>query len=173
VTRKVRDDISKGAALRIRQTVEEDYESILEVAEKLRTIDDKKGWFTEEARKKFIPRDLRTQKGFVAEEDGKIVGFITYTTEKNNAEIGWIGVDPDYHRKKIGRLLVERVENDLRGIGVVALRVETPTKEEGIGSSYEGTYKFYESCEFEVEKTRFIESEGIKTQMAILNKSLK
>jgi len=164
---------TNGVAMRIRQIEEKDYEPILELADKLRTIYDKKGWFTEEARKKFIPLDIRVQKGFVAEEDGKVVGFITYTTYDYNPIIGWIGVDPDYHRKGVGKALVERVENELKGIGAEMLSVETPTKEEGIGSSYEGTYKFYEAMGFEVERTRVIESEGIRTNMAILKKSLK
>lgn len=159
--------------MRIRRIEEKDYEPILEIADKLRTTDNKKGWFTEEARKKLIPLDIRIQKGFVSEEGGKVIGFITYTIHEYNPLIGWIGVDPDYHRKGVGKALTERVENELKRIGAETLSVETPTQEEGLGSSYEGTYKFYEAMGFEVEKTSVIESEGIKTNMAILKKSLK
>ena len=159
--------------MRIRYIEEKDYEHILEIAEKLKTVDNRTGWFTEEARKTLIPIDIRNQKGFVAEEYEKIVGFITYTTDDNDPEIGWIGVHPDYHRKGVARALVKRVEDELKRAGAETLCVETPTKEEGIGSSYEGTYKFYEAMGFEIEKTRFIESEGIKTSMAIMKKPLK
>ncbi len=156
----------------IRKIREDDYNKILEIVEKLKVIDEKRGWFTEEAMKKLIPIDIKIQRGFVAEEKDTIIGFITYISKNGEPFIGWIGVDPDFHRKGIGRALVEKVYEVLKKIGAKEIYVETPSKKEGLGTSYEGTYKFYEDVGFELVKIFPKEEREENCDMALLKKKV-
>jgi predicted N-acetyltransferase YhbS len=158
--------------MNIRPIEEKDYSKILRIADKLKTIDIKTGWFTEYARRKTIPLAIRINKGFVAELSGKIIGFITYSVVEIKPYISWLGVAPKFHRKKVGTKLVEKAEEELRRLGAETVSVETPSKEEGMGTSYEGTYKFYEAMGFAFESSRTMEFKGTKTIMTTLTKEL-
>jgi GNAT superfamily N-acetyltransferase len=157
--------------LKIRTFEKKDYKKILSIVEKLKVVDDKTGWFDEDARKRAIPTDIKIQSGFVAEEDEKVLGFITYFSEYGRPKIGWIGVDPDLHRKGIGTALSKALEDKLKKFGAKELSVETPAKEEVVGTSYEGTYKFYEKMGFIVDKTELRKDfKGREFKMAVLKK---
>jgi len=104
----------------IRQIIQEDHVTIVAMAKLLPQ------WFTEFGVQQ-IARDLQTQNGLVALEDENIAGFVTYsiTVDETIAELTWIAVHPNLHRKGIGRSLVEALEEVVVGLGVSALEVST------------------------------------------------
>ena len=64
----------------------------------------------------------------VAELDGKIIGFIIgsasrweYGVPENIGWIDTIGVDPDYQRKGIAKILFTEMTNNLKKVGVDAM----------------------------------------------------
>src|SRR5690606_33495360 len=69
---------------------------------------------------------LDSQEGLVAEEDGRIVGFLTFTSEfPESAEITWMAVSPEAHRRGVGRGLVEALVSRLRSCDCEVLLVKT------------------------------------------------
>ena len=50
---------------------------------------------------------MRTQPGLVAEADGTVAGFVTWTTSEDSAEITWMAVHADRRRRGLGRALVD------------------------------------------------------------------
>ena len=106
--------------LYIRQIIQEDRATIVEMAKSLRQ------WFTELGIQQ-IARDLQTLKGLVALEDENMAGFVTYSinVDETVAELTWIAVHPNLHRKGIGRSLVEALEEVLVRLGVSAFEVST------------------------------------------------
>lgn len=144
------------------------HDGMLRIAEKLKVKDENTGWFMDEAIKKMMPLDIQIQKGYSAVEENKVIGFITYLSEYGKPKIGWMGVDPEHHREGIGKTLLEKVEEDIKKMGGTEIYVETPKKEEGLGTDYESTYNFYESMGFELHK--ILEDEPC--DMALLKKEL-
>ncbi|MDI6806761.1 MAG: GNAT family N-acetyltransferase [Candidatus Aenigmarchaeota archaeon] len=132
--------------MKIRKSTEKDFAGMMEVAKRLYPT-----WFDKTAINESMPVDLKIHKGYIAEEDGKIVGFITYTSDKGKIEISWIGIDPNYQRRGIGSKLLKRLESGLRQIGVKELRVKT-VAESTIYKPYDQTRAFYRKMGFEVEK---------------------
>ena len=108
-------------------------------------------WFTEEALKN-IPRDIQFAKCFVADNKGKIIGFVSVHSYDGRPMIGWLGVDNKFRGKGIGRLLLEKVESQLLKFGYKDLRVETVGECTPVYEPYSATLKFYESLGFEIEK---------------------
>ena len=157
--------------MKVRPMRESDYDYILEIVEKLKQVDKDTGWFNEYERKKGIPFDIRIQRSFVAEENGKIVGFISYLSEYAHPKIGWIGVEPNYQRKGIGKKLIEAVEKEAKKFGAKELSVDTVP----IGDAMEKTFKFYQAMDFKVKekyKTKSADT-GKEIEVTSLRKVLK
>ncbi|MGA3107904.1 MAG: GNAT family N-acetyltransferase [Candidatus Bathyarchaeia archaeon] len=126
----------------VRHAIGEDHASILEIARSLSPE-----WFSELGIKD-IARDLQIEKGLIAEEDGKAVGFVIYCAKDDRtAELSWIGVRPEIHRKGIGRALVSALEASLAQRGFRTLEVSTvaATIED---ESYSRTRSFYRAVGF-------------------------
>ena len=106
--------------LHIRCIIQEDHTAIVEMAKALHQ------WFTELG-VQHIARDLQVQKGLVALKDESTAGFVTYaiTVDEKVAELTWIAVHPEFHRKGIGGCLVKALEEVLMKPGVSALEVST------------------------------------------------
>ena len=103
-------------------------------------------WFNDDGLEQ-IERDALMQAGAVAESEGQPVGFVTWVTDGEMGEIGWIGVHPDHHGDGIGRQLVSMAETAIGEAGVTELFVET------LGESVEyepcdGTRAFYRAVGF-------------------------
>lgn len=153
------------------------YAQVIELGKSLGHTKDGKGWFTERAWSRYIPFDIRIHNGFVAEKDGLLLGFITYTSYDTPAlspYISWIAVGRRHQGKGAGRRLVARVEREVLKAGVNSLFVETPSEAAGKGTEYEETYKFYERIGFKLERT-ILESDpanGCGCDMAVLRKVL-
>ena len=163
--------------MKFRALSKTDYSPVIELGKKLAHTKDGRGWFTNDAHDKHIPFDIRVHKGFVAEDGTNIVGFITYSSYDSpplTPYISWIAVDPRYHRIGVGSKLLARVEKEIRLSGVKELYVETPTKEEGIGSDYEKTYKFYEGANFQIHRIKKRDSpdNNCDCDMAVMRKVL-
>jgi ribosomal protein S18 acetylase RimI-like enzyme len=63
----------------------------------------------------------------VALKDDHTAGFVTYaiTVDEKVAELTWIAVRPESHRKGIGRCLMQALEGVLVQLGVSAIQVST------------------------------------------------
>ncbi|MDD4308033.1 MAG: GNAT family N-acetyltransferase [Thermoplasmata archaeon] len=163
--------------MRIRAMKPGDYPEAERIGKSLGHTKDGKGWFTERAWSRYIPFDIRIHRGFVAEDEGTVVGFITYSsydTPATSPYISWIAVSRKHQGKGAGRRLVRRAERECLKAGAEFLWVETPTREAGRGTEYEGTYKFYERIGFELERV-ISESDpgnGCDCDMAVLRKVL-
>ncbi len=91
---------------------------------------------------------LETQSGFVAEEAGEVLGFLTYASElPESAEITWMAVAAVAHRRGIGRALTDALVSAARTEGRQLLLVKTLA---GAHSSpeYMATRAFYRSMDF-------------------------
>lgn len=132
--------------MKIRESRENDFKDMMRIAKRLHP-----DWFDKVAINESMPIDLRVHRGYVAEENGRIVGFVTYKSDEGKAWIGWIGVDPEIHRRGIGSRLFKKMEERLKKIGVKELRVGT-VAESVKYEPYERTRAFYRKMGFEVEK---------------------
>jgi ribosomal protein S18 acetylase RimI-like enzyme len=127
----------------IRALVEADHSEVIEIVAGL------PDWFDDTARTISIPIDIKHQRGFVAERQGKVVGFITLYVAEGKLNIGWLGVQPDLHRQGIGRLLLDKAEEVSRQLGVPELALYTLG--EGVDyEPYERTRRFYFANGFQI-----------------------
>jgi ribosomal protein S18 acetylase RimI-like enzyme len=95
-----------------------------------------------------MPKDLRSHRLYLVEEDGEVLGFLTIKPgQEGGAEISWMGVRPDLHRKGIGRALVDEAERRLIAGGVERLMVRTLADTVDY-EPYEGTRAFYRAVGF-------------------------
>ena len=121
---------------KIIQMAEEHLEQVLQLIEAL------PDWFDIDARTRAMPIDLLFQEVFVAEDEGRIVGFITLYIAEGRVNIGWLGVHPEDQRKGIGSQLIKAAEDFSRQMEIDELAVYT------LGDSvdyepYESTRAFY------------------------------
>lgn len=97
-------------------------------------------------------RAVRTQRGLVALERGRVVGFLTLERHPpSSAEITWMGVRSDRRRRGIGRRLIARAVTDLGREGVELLSVLTLAEsapEERERDTYADTRAFYRALGF-------------------------
>jgi GNAT superfamily N-acetyltransferase len=116
-------------------------------------------WFDERAKTTSIPIDIRHQRGFVAERQGKVVGFITLYVAEGKLNIGWLGVQHDLHRQGIGRSLLAKAAEVARDLGIRALA--TYTLGDGVDyEPYERTRQFYFANGFEVYQRNQTDNDG-------------
>jgi GNAT superfamily N-acetyltransferase len=94
---------------------------------------------------------VRSQPGFVAEMDGRVVAFLTLMRHNAaSAEITWMAAHADHRRHGLGRALIDASVASLRSDGVRMLCVLTlgPSVPEDPGDNYAGTRAFYDSAGF-------------------------
>jgi ribosomal protein S18 acetylase RimI-like enzyme len=93
---------------------------------------------------------VRTQRGWVAEVDGVVVGFLT-VEQLINPEISWLAVHPDHRHRGLGKALVSATVDVLTGEGHALLTVLTlgPSVVEDHPDNYSGTRRFYRSLGFQ------------------------
>jgi len=90
---------------------------------------------------------LRSQRGLVAEREGRVVGFLTVEPRFDEAaEITWMAVDADHRRGGVGRALMERLAADLEAEGrrlLLVLTVSPNDPPDEIADGYQATRAFY------------------------------
>ena len=124
------------------------------------------GWFSADAQVRAIPADLRYQLGFLAESDGRVVGFITLFVDEGRLNIGWIVVHKDYHRQGIGGKLIVCAEQAAADMGLTELATYT------LGDSvdyepYEATRAFYFKHGFQVYQRNKTDNPGCPEEIKI------
>jgi GNAT superfamily N-acetyltransferase len=107
-----------NVSVSLRPLSEADLESVLEVARSLPQ------WFTPTGLE-LMQVDLPYQKGWIAWEGSRPLGFISFFVNQAKGEIGWMGVLPDQQRKGFGKQLLNRLVDDLRSNRVSELYVRT------------------------------------------------
>ena len=127
----------------IRAIEEKDRAACVAVAETLPE------WFNGHARNVAIPTDLEHQRGFLAESEGRIVGFVTLFVSDGRLNINWIAVHKDHHRRGVGGELIARAERAAGDMNIAELA--TWTLGDGVDyEPYERTRAFYRKCGFSV-----------------------
>lgn len=103
-------------------------------------------WFeVEESREQYISECVNFT--FIAAEDNGYAGFLCLKqTGKATVEIAVMGVLKEFHRKGIGRALVQKAVEIARQKGYTFMQVKTVA--EGYYEDYDRTNKFYQSCGF-------------------------
>ena len=87
---------------------------------------------------------VRTHEGFVAEEDGRVIGFITLVHPyPTTSEISWMAVQADRRRSGVGTDLLGAAADLLQERGVRLLTVKTLSDREDPGPEYAQTRAFY------------------------------
>jgi GNAT superfamily N-acetyltransferase len=90
---------------------------------------------------------VRTQRGFVAEQEGRVVGFATWTGRTGaTAEITWMAVERSRRHGGIGTLIVEAVCRELAAKGYrLALAMTSAAGKGGHDPAdiYEPTRRFW------------------------------
>ncbi|MGZ3794587.1 MAG: GNAT family N-acetyltransferase [Bdellovibrio sp.] len=90
----------------------------------------------------FISSDFHSQKGFVFRTNDKLVGFVTYFSNQGIAEIGWMGVKPEFQGRQIGTQLLNHLKNELIKNNCSSVIVKT--LDENVDyKPYEQTRAFY------------------------------
>ncbi|MBN1518388.1 GNAT family N-acetyltransferase [Candidatus Sumerlaeota bacterium] len=96
--------MSSAETINVRPIIAADHAAIVKLVAELPE------WFSERTRNHAIPVDLKHQIGFVAEEAGAILGFITLFVYEARLNIGWMAVAKNCHRRGAGGLLLARAE---------------------------------------------------------------
>lgn len=153
--------------MHIREIVQSDWKDILVIVKNLR------GWFDNVALTFEIPNDLKFHYGLVAETDGKIIGFLTYSSHEGEVYISWLGVDPASQMQGAGKALILTLEDILKKEGIDRLKVET-LSETIEYEPYEKTRAFYKKMGFVPAETRTFISKETKEEleMVTLRKSI-
>jgi len=112
-----------------------------EICEKiLRSIPD---WFGIESAIVDYIKDVQSMPMLAAKLETEVVGFLSLKFHnKYTAEIHVMGVLPDFHRRKVGRMLVEAAEKYLSERDYKYLTVKT-LSESRPNEEYDRTRKFY------------------------------
>lgn len=129
-------------------------------------------WFTEQALEN-IPRDIQLAKCYVAERDERVIGFVSVHSHDGNPMISWLGVDKTLRGAGIGKLLLEKVEKELKKLCYKDLRVQTVCECTPRYEPYAETLRFYVSRGFDViKKGRLRNDMGYKWRYSTLRKKL-
>lgn len=129
-----------------------DHDGVMKVAKSLNP-----GWFDDYAISNEIPLDLKLHRGFVAILEGKMAGFITFSSEDGDLKITWLGVKLKYPRRGIGGALVSELEKTAKELNVGKIFVETLSEKED-WQPYERTRAFYTKKDFKFVSDREIMS---------------
>ena len=107
-----------------------------------------------------LEAELRSESGFTARIDGRLVGAIRYVEQDDLLLIGRIAIAPDMQGAGIGRTLLEAAEQ----------ASEASVAELFTGSLSEANIRLYKSCGYE-EHVRVPDGDG--TEQVFLRKRLR
>ena len=124
----------------LRATTQQDTNTILNIAQAL------PAWFTPKGIQ-LMKTDLQFQHGFCVELCSKVVGFITFFVYEGIAQIGWMGVLPEYQRLNIGKQLLTYLYEKLKIANALEIQVHTLADSVDY-KPYEKTRLFYRAFGF-------------------------
>ena len=105
-------------------------------------------WFGIEAAIVDYARAADELPTFVAEAGGRTIGFVTLKqTSASAVELHVLGVVPEWHRRGVGRALVEHAAAYARAEGLAVLHVKTLSPSDP-DPGYAATRRFYEAMGF-------------------------
>jgi ribosomal protein S18 acetylase RimI-like enzyme len=111
----------------------------------LRSLPD---WFGIESALAHYVEQTNVLPTWIAEIDGEPVGFLSIRHHSPHAaEIDCMAVLPAFHRRGVGRAMIEFIERHLREQGIRLLQVKTVSRSRP-DPFYEKTRRFYESVGF-------------------------
>ena len=102
----------------VRAMTEADFAAVIEIARGLPE------WFTSSGID-HLGRDIQFQRGLIAAQADQIVGFVTFFAQDSKGQIGWMAVRVDFHRRRIGAVLLGALETLMLGAGIRELYVNT------------------------------------------------
>jgi GNAT superfamily N-acetyltransferase len=106
-------------------------------------------WFGRPESNVAYMRGIATRNCYVAEQDKTIAGLIALDYHfGTTCNVWWLGVRPSFHRRGIGRALVERALQEAQGRGCRYLAVETMSPR-AKSQEYDLTGRFYLALGFE------------------------
>lgn len=73
---------------------------------------------------------------FVGENNGQIVGTVMAGYEGHRGWINYLAVDPDTHRRGLGRALMSTAEEALRGLGCPKINLQVRSSNEAVIAFY-------------------------------------
>ena len=107
-------------------------------------------WFAQERSNRHYAEQAESLEAWVARIDGQAGGLLLLKRHSPvSAEIYWLGVDPDHHRRGVGRALIGAVERRLKEEKVKFLFVMTLHPQDSY-EPYRRTRFFYERMGFEL-----------------------
>lgn len=106
-------------------------------------------YYSDESMKQRIERSIV----FVAEVEGKVVGFANYSTvrEGGKVELAAIYIYPEFQSKGIGTALIQQAVKELKGIKEIYINVERDNK---------NGMNFYKAKGFKIVKESDVEFDG-------------
>lgn len=123
-----------------------------------------------------IERDFKTHKATVATVQGRVVGFLIWSTNGEKMELLWLAVDPRSGRRRIGTSLVSSVLAEARTEDEVFLK--TATTDSVVpgtlfeGSAYSATNEFFKTLGFD-ETARIERYWGPQNHALVMTKRLR
>jgi ribosomal protein S18 acetylase RimI-like enzyme len=111
-------------------------------------------WFGQPKSNRHYAEQAETLDAWTARIDERARGLLLLKRHSTvSAEIYWLGVDPDHHRRGLGRALVGAIEDRLRQERLKYLFVMTLHPDDPY-EPYRRTRAFYERVGFELVLTR-------------------
>jgi GNAT superfamily N-acetyltransferase len=106
--------------------------------------------FGVEEGRKACARAVRTSPGWVAEADGRVVGFLTVRPwYEHTLEITWMAVHAHHRRRGIGRMLIGALADEPAGVRYLLVTTLSAATAETVADGYEGTRRFYRQNGFQ------------------------
>lgn len=106
-----------------------------------------KEWFNEQGLKN-MRVDFELNNLIVAKENGKVSGFLCYTSYSGKILLMWMGVKKEFQRKGVGQKLLTWLGDEGKRFGFHSIEVETLPDEEDY-EPYKRTRSFYYKNGFE------------------------
>jgi ribosomal protein S18 acetylase RimI-like enzyme len=111
-------------------------------------------WFAQPDSNRHYAEQAEALEAWTARTDGTTRGLLLLKRHSTvSAEIYWLGVDPDHHRRGIGHALVGAIERQLRQEGLKYLFVMTLHPDDP-HEPYRRTRAFYQRLGFEMVLSR-------------------
>lgn len=104
-------------------------------------------WFNEQGLKN-MRVDFALNNLIVAKENGKVSGFLCYTSYSGKILLMWMGVKKEFQRKGVGQKLLTWLEDEGKRFGFHSIEVETLPDEKDY-EPYKRTRSFYYKNGFE------------------------